>query len=172
MLVERLVFLGDYVNRGGESRQVVEFLIDLSTDFDCIFLAGNHDRAFYAALNGQFDEFLTMGGAATVRSYIRPPFADVESEFGNAVPLRHREFLSTLRDEFVIDELRVSHQLPPANRDGRFRVCGHSPQPSTVPLVLSDRAFIDTGCGTLSAGVLTCFLWPAREFLSQPDSGG
>ena len=169
--VERFVFLGDYVNRGDDSRRVLDFLIELAGRVECHFLAGNHDLAMLAALGEEFDEFLTLGGASTVRSYIDPPFVDVASEFSASVPNSHREFLSSLKEQYSTDDLLVTHRAPREADGGRFHVSGHSPQPSTKPLVLSDRAFIDTGCGTLPNGRLTCFLWPSRKWLSQPGSG-
>ncbi len=37
---DRLIFLGDYIDRGTESRRVVEYLIQLRADVDCVFLMG------------------------------------------------------------------------------------------------------------------------------------
>ncbi len=61
-----LVFLGDYVNRGPHSREVIDFLIRLqqtkgiSTSF---IMGGNHDQAFLDSLVGDgFDSFLRIGG--------------------------------------------------------------------------------------------------------------
>ncbi|MEQ1699250.1 MAG: metallophosphoesterase [Ilumatobacteraceae bacterium] len=169
--VERFVFLGDYVNRGKESRQVLDFLIELAGRIECHFLAGNHDLAMLAALGGKFDEFLTLGGASTVRSYINPPFVDVASEFCASVAQSHREFLNSLAELYSREDLLVTHRATTEADEGPFRVFGHSPQPSTKPLVLADSAYIDTGCGTLAGGRLTCFLWPSRTWLSQPEPG-
>lgn len=40
---DKLIFLGDYVDGWSESAQVVDFLIQLSQKFDCVFIKGNHD---------------------------------------------------------------------------------------------------------------------------------
>ena len=40
---DTLIFMGDYVDGWSESAQVVQFLIELSTKFNCIFIKGNHD---------------------------------------------------------------------------------------------------------------------------------
>lgn len=166
---EQFVFLGDYVNRGPKSRQVIDYLSKLpSRGLKCVFLAGNHDRAFLAALDGAFDAFLMVGGAATVRSYIEPPYVDVTAEFVEAVPPSHRSFLVSLADDFVTDDLYVAHRRPPGSADGKFHVGGHAPQHGAVPAISRNGAFIDTGCGTLSDGTLTCFFWPSRDWISQP----
>jgi 3',5'-cyclic AMP phosphodiesterase CpdA len=164
--VDLLVFVGDYVNRGRQSAEVVEYLVGLgSSAARCVFLAGNHDVAFRAALDGAFDEFLQIGGAATVRSYVGPPYADVEQQFLDAVPPTHQQFLNSLGMEFTTDELYVGHQRMARFEDGRFGVFGHSAQLDEVPTVTDSIAWIDTGCGTWSTGRLTCFFWPSRTWV-------
>jgi hypothetical protein len=167
--VRRLIFLGDYVNRGTRSREVLDLLLSISVDdFECVFLAGNHDRAFLQALDGEFDSFLAIGGAATVRSYVDPPYKDVASAFVQAVPKAHEAFLRCLAEEFVTDDLHVAHRCPPEGQ--RYRVGGHSPQHLLTPTVTDECAWIDTGCQTLVDGVLTCFLWPSRTWIAVPGT--
>ena len=43
----KLVFLGDYVDRGPHSAQVIDFLLDLSKSIEYVFLVGNHDYEFF-----------------------------------------------------------------------------------------------------------------------------
>ncbi len=59
------VFVGDYVNRGTDSRGVIELLSSLNrTRDDFHFLKGNHDEAFLAVLEGgSLPSFFAMGGA-------------------------------------------------------------------------------------------------------------
>jgi serine/threonine protein phosphatase 1 len=47
---DRLVFIGDYVDRGPDSRGVIDFLLDLQTRRDCVFLRGNHEDMFMSWL--------------------------------------------------------------------------------------------------------------------------
>jgi len=162
------VFLGDYVDRGPGSAEVIEVLLELADQVPCAFLAGNHDNAFRRALGGEFDRFLALGGAATVRSYVEPPYQDVEREFISAVPPSHRAFLEGLAPRFENSELVVEHMLPQDDGTNRFRVGGHAPQTGSVPFVGEDYACIDTGCGTLPRGTLTGFLWPSRSWRSVP----
>ncbi len=67
----RLVFLGDYVDRGTNSPEVVEILMDVATrQTNSIFLVGNHEIALLALLSGKlsFLEKAWMGGLSTIRS--------------------------------------------------------------------------------------------------------
>jgi serine/threonine protein phosphatase 1 len=72
---DRLVFLGDYIDRGPESAAVVSRLIELSRNTPCTFLMGNHESMFLdflgwtgAAYFGG-DAFLMNGGDRTLASY-------------------------------------------------------------------------------------------------------
>ena len=66
----KFVFLGDYIDRGPDSRGVVEFLINLQSQQPdrIICLAGNHEElalgAYYA---GQYETWLRNGGDETLR---------------------------------------------------------------------------------------------------------
>ncbi len=72
---DRLIFLGDYVDRGPDSAGVVSRLIDLSRHYDCTFLLGNHESmlldflGFRGAAYFGGDAFLMNGGDRTLASY-------------------------------------------------------------------------------------------------------
>jgi serine/threonine protein phosphatase 1 len=72
---DRLIFMGDYVDRGADSRGVVDFLIDLAKQRSCIFLIGNHESMFLDFLGWEDrmyfagDAFLMNGGDRTLISY-------------------------------------------------------------------------------------------------------
>lgn len=167
-LVEMIVFLGDYVNRGPCSSEVIDILLEAANSHSCVFLEGNHDAAFRAALHGEFDRFLLLGGAATVRSYLSPPFGDVEREFVHSVPEPHQAFLHQLRPRYETEDLLVSHVLPDVDGTGRYRIGGHAPQVCPVPTIGDGYAYVDTGCGTLDQGTLTCLLWPSLDSRAVP----
>jgi len=72
---DRLVFLGDYVDRGPSSFDVIARLIELKDQYSCVFLLGNHESMFLDFL-GWSDEsyfggdaFLMNGGDRTLDSY-------------------------------------------------------------------------------------------------------
>jgi serine/threonine protein phosphatase 1 len=72
---DRLVFLGDYVDRGPDSKGVVDRLLLLSSQHECVFLMGNHESMFLDFLGWKgpayfgSDVFLANGGAETLVSY-------------------------------------------------------------------------------------------------------
>lgn len=87
---DRLIFLGDYVDGWSQSRQVIDYLMQLDTEYDCIFIKGNHDAWCEEWLDGwgASPDWLFHGGEATVGSYagITP------GEIG-----RHLAFFSRMR---------------------------------------------------------------------------
>jgi len=102
----RIVHLGDYVDRGPDSRGVIELLIRKSaTDARNVSLAGNHDLGFLDFLaDPEPDElFATNGGIQTALSYgVELDFADMigfrrsAQALAAAVPQSHRRFLQSL----------------------------------------------------------------------------
>src|SRR3546814_18369771 len=70
-----LILLGDLVDRGPQSAEVVERAMNLHREFpDTRLLIGNHEECFLAALTGDVRSvryFMRIGGGATVRSYWR-----------------------------------------------------------------------------------------------------
>lgn len=184
-----LVALGDYVDRGPDSRGVLERLIALDQDGRLVALAGNHEQMMLAARRGM-DEFLMWqryGGQATLDSY----GADEAALGFGAVPPEHWRFLETrLRDWFETDAHVFVHAglrphldfdqqpeealrweklvNPLPHRSGKVVVCGHTPQTSGWPLLLGHTICLDTfvyGDG----GWLTCLdvgsyrFWQANQ---------
>lgn len=165
--VAELVFLGDYVNRGTQSKEVLEYLSGLQDTgtIRCRFVAGNHDMAFLDAIDGALDPFLRIGGAATIRSYVPAPQGDVLAQLREAVPKHHLEFLRGLEETVTGAGWYATHIQPTGKENTRlFGVFGHVPQRDLTPTVTATHALIDTGCGTLDEGPLTCFLWPSLSW--------
>src|SRR5690349_19787274 len=76
------IFLGDYVNRGQDSKAVIELLLQFKSEGnDVRFLCGNHDWAFLQYIQfGKFDRFALLGGLQTIASYLsESPSGDVRS---------------------------------------------------------------------------------------------
>lgn len=116
-----LVFLGDYIDRGPESPQVIEALLKLDwPGFTPVFLLGNHEDAMLEFLDGESDgvAWLTYGGLETLVSYgvaIRrlPANEDATTELRQAlsaaVPQRHVDFLRRCVLSHVVDDYVFVH---------------------------------------------------------------
>jgi serine/threonine protein phosphatase 1 len=175
----RVVFLGDYVDRGPNSREVVEILMETANrKTNPVFLFGNHEVAVLAFLSGKlsFLEYAWMGGLSTIRSYIGKAREDVRSEFAAAMPRSHREFLSNCKPFFETDQFVASHAgvnpACPGSRefeeivlgrhpslfDGDLRlsklvICGHYLQTTLRPFAGNGITCLNTGCGTIEGPV-------------------
>ncbi len=98
---DRLVFLGDYVDRGPDSAGVVSRLLELSRHHECTFLLGNHESMMLDFLGfkgaGYFggDAFLMNGGDRTLASY---GYFDRErpDREGFELPKEHEDFYKSL----------------------------------------------------------------------------
>ena len=67
---DHLVFIGDYIDRGPDSRGVVDRLIELRRTQPCTFLRGNHEALMLSYLDfGDYELWGMNGGTATLRSY-------------------------------------------------------------------------------------------------------
>lgn len=168
--IDHLVFLGDYLNKGPSSAQVLEHLSALSSSHSITLLRGNHESAFLEALEtGNLGSFLKMGGAATIRSYVGGNVGpDVITELRAHVPPEHIELIRRMPSQFESRDVVASHK-PPKSRDSRFCISAHIPV-GELPIIESDSAQIDTGCGTVG-GRLTALLWPSLAFI-QVDALG
>jgi len=106
-----LVFLGDYVDRGPESRGVIEYLSNEIRIGDVqVFLRGNHEEVLLAFLSDAsvLAEWSQFGGLETLYSYgVRPrlplrpsDFGEFQERLNNALPVAHRNFLQNTRYSF------------------------------------------------------------------------
>jgi len=110
---DKLVFLGDYVDRGASPRAVIERLIELrdSRVCDTVFLRGNHEDMMLAYLGepGRHGEaFLFNGGRATLASYSVSP--TIRGDAARAlIPARHLEFFRALELKHVEGSVLFVH---------------------------------------------------------------
>lgn len=108
-LAPKVVFLGDYVDRGEDSRAVLDCLIGLEAEFPSIqwkFLAGNHEAAMLGFLDNPVEHapWIDFGGAETLLNYgIRPPLGTsaralqkARDQLADTLPDTHLRFLRQL----------------------------------------------------------------------------
>lgn len=103
-----LIFLGDYVDRGFQSKEVIDYLLSDAVDqYETYYLKGNHEAAFETFLSDSAfgPQWARFGGAETLMSYgIQPPRArtqsaeweDVCQQLNSVLPNEHRSFLGSL----------------------------------------------------------------------------
>jgi len=185
---DTLVFLGDYVDRGLHSKEVIATVLSLQkTHGRVIALMGNHDFLFLQHLTGRDNSlFLQVGGRQTLASYGLSPSAD-RDEIARLLPPAHLSFLQNLpllwEDHHAIYVhaglqpgrhlsqqtsqwcLWAREQFIRSTHDfGKPVVFGHTVFED--PLMTSNRMGIDTGA--VYGGRLTALLLPSRELISVP----
>lgn len=185
---DHLIFVGDYIDRGPDSKGVIDRLLDLQDECTCTFLRGNHEEMMLDYLNhSNWDLWQVNGGMETLESY---------SNAGHLkIPESHEAFLQATElyhatDEFFFVHAGLKPNLTVAENLKRFGsdvflwerehlrskklawektvVCGHTPQPS--PISRPKLICIDTGCVFASRygqGSLTAVRLPEREWVSS-----
>ncbi len=184
----KLIFVGDLVNRGPSSRDVLDFVGDLIRKGSAQVVMGNHERALLSFLeHGDFVEFAHHGGAATIRSYVGQARADVHQHFIESFPKDHEELIRGFLPIFESDNLVVAHHpVDPSQNvltykedlhipsyseyrssidQGKYIVYGHFPQRQVT--CRGRSIYLDTGCGY--GGGLSCLFWPERNVLTVSD---
>ena len=116
----QLIFLGDYVDRGMQSRAVIDYLIEWKAEENPpIFLLGNHELIMRNIM-GQANEsllgdWLQYGGRDTLMSYgVRPQKitghpTELIAELVEKVPSSHRDFLESLQVSASIGDYFFCH---------------------------------------------------------------
>ncbi|MEW6657864.1 MAG: metallophosphoesterase family protein [Thermodesulfobacteriota bacterium] len=179
-----LLFVGDYIDRGPDSRGVVDYVLRLQQKYPrehVVCLKGNHEAMFLDFLQGRERElFLFNGGLGTLRDYWGDNW-DRKKEL--ILPPEHARFFQELRAYyetpdyiFVHGGLKPGVPLPEQQEEdllwirgefitsmedfGRLVIFGHTPFKS--PLVMPNKIGIDTGA--VYGNFLTCLKLPQKEF--------
>jgi serine/threonine protein phosphatase 1 len=116
----QLVYLGDYIDRGEQSREVVELLLGNSpVGIEPIFLMGNHEQTLLDFLEhpGTNASWLSYGGLATLYSYnVRlgriPMSCDIEPlaiELAENIPREHIDFFWACRESHSSGDYHFVH---------------------------------------------------------------
>jgi serine/threonine protein phosphatase 1 len=113
------VFLGDYIDRGPESRRVLDLLVARSQRHDTIFLKGNHEVLIEQFIRRpeSLAGWRQVGGIQTLLSYgIRPSFnpdmaeqAALARRLAAALPPAHVKFLGSLKRTFSCGDFFFVH---------------------------------------------------------------
>lgn len=178
---DRVVFLGDYVDRGPASAGVVEYLLDFRHQFPAtVFLRGNHEQMFLDYLAGiDPGMFLVNGGIETLNSYRRTdlwPIPEAHLSFLSTLSLYHETtghiFVHAgmrpglpLKQQNPADLMWIRREFIDSGYDwGKVVVFGHTPR--QAPLLTESRIGLDTGCvygrQLTCCDVVTRQIWQTR----------
>ena len=180
---DTLLFIGDYIDRGPGSVEVVEYLMDLKKRVpEIILLKGNHEDMLEKYLDGT-DRFtyLLNGGQNTLDSYL----SKTHRSDSFPIPAEHIDFFKSLRlyyetEAYIFVHAGLRPKIPLASqksedllwiRDkfiyskynfGKPVVFGHTPLEK--PLVEPNKIGIDTGA--VYGNALTCVQLPDLLFFA------
>jgi serine/threonine protein phosphatase 1 len=188
---DQVVFLGDYIDRGPDSKGVLDRLIELKKTGQVVCLRGNHEIMMLGARNGRNDYrfWLACGGLEAMQSYAGPDGIMTLDD----IPVSHWTFVergcvdwyetdthvfvhANLHPDKPLDE-QVTEWIhwQPLKKDwhrphqsGKTMICGHTQQRDGEPLRLMAAVCIDTWA--YGDGWLTCLdvdtgqYWQANEF--------
>ena len=113
------VFMGDYIDRGPDSRSTLDLLIERSQRGNAVFLKGNHEAFLDEVFRdpSRIGAWLQVGGLQTLMSYGLSPSINPDDEeqrallkeLSEVMPSRHRDFLSRLRLNFSCGDFFFVH---------------------------------------------------------------
>jgi serine/threonine protein phosphatase 1 len=178
---DRMVFMGDYIDRGPQSFEVVQHLIELQDRHpETVFLKGNHEQMLEDFLSGKDRmTYLYNGGQQTLDSYLR----QAGSSGRYPIPEAHLRFFGSLRlmyatADYIFVHAGLRQNVPPEKQNpddllwirenfinsrhsfGKRVVFGHTP--FDEPMVEPDKIGIDTGA--VFGNKLTCVQLPDEKF--------
>ena len=185
---DTIVMLGDCVDRGPDSRGVIDELLTLREHCHLVPLLGNHEEMMLNYLDGraQPDNWLLCGGQATMDSYLGP---DGRPD----VPTAHLDYIRSWGDYWETDTHFFVHggynpeqpfggqrwhfwrwhslrdAIPAPHASGKVAVVGHTSQKTGEVLDLGHLICIDTYC--YGGGWLTA-LEPSTGQIWQVDRFG
>ncbi len=162
---DTIVVLGDYVDRGPDSKGVIDRLIILGTKCQLIALHGNHEEMMLDVIrDGQPPyRWLQYGGVETLDSY---RFAGDMS----VIPNEHLEFFASMRDfyetedhffvhanydpelslaeqpRFLLRWQKLTDATPTAHRSGKRAIVGHTHDRDGEIVDLGYLVCLDTYC--------------------------
>lgn len=190
---DTIVCLGDFIDQGRESRDVIDSLLNLEKRCRLVTILGNHEEMLLAALEDQSagNHWLACGGVATLNSYHFGARIDV-------IPDDHLDFIHRCRDfhetdthifvhanyladappdewpEYVLRWSLLDDPHPQRHISGKTIVVGHTEQRSGELLDLGCVKCLDTAC--YSYGWLTALdvssggVWQASRWGAMRES--
>lgn len=183
---DELIFLGDYIDRGPNSRDVIQQILDLRGRCRVVPLRGNHELMILGVLVGGLDDkiWLDNGGISTVSSY---------GGSLQKIPNHHLDFFQSLQSYYETSDSIFVHAgydpdkeiheqdqaitywnhlpeiLPPPHKSGKRIFVGHTPQSSGNILDGGHLVCVDTYC--FGGGYLTAYETISCEIIQSDRHG-
>ena len=183
-----VVTLGDYVDRGPDSKGAIDLLLQVGQRSRLVSLIGNHEEMMLEVLRGDAPHhgWLRHGGVETLESY----------GFGGEVdflPAEHERFFDALGDYFVADDFFFTHAaydpdtplenqptdllrwhslrdgIPGPHQNGKTAVVGHTANHSGEIVDVGHLICLDTYC--YGGGWLTAMEMKSRAVWQASESG-
>lgn len=189
---DRIIFLGDLIDRGGDSKGVLDFLFELrERGLSVTGVRGNHEEMFLRAGEDPYylDLWNANGGPASLASF--------HAEGPGGIPRRYRDLLESfplyiLLHDFVIVHAGLNFDAPNPFDDtesmlwtrsssverrrigGRRLICGHTPvtRGRLEASLNSDKIMLDNGCvfaGRPGMGSLAALELEGMRLFLQPN---
>jgi serine/threonine protein phosphatase 1 len=159
---DTLILLGDYVDRGPNSREVIEIVLELEKQCRLVSLIGNHELMLLDSveISRAVGPWLECGGAATLRSY-----GSLQE-----IPREHMDFVRRCRRYYEIETHFFVHanyaadvpldeqpdyllfwehlhsHVPEPHENGKVAIVGHTSQKTGEVCDLVHVICIDTYC--------------------------
>jgi len=190
---DTIVTLGDYVDRGPDSRGVLDRLIELHVAGQLTPLRGNHELMMLGAREGgkeALDFWLACGGLETLKSYVPegqlPTLNDIPATHWHFIKHTCSDFVEMRKHFFVhanvspdlpLDEQRTEQlhweALSPRwhrpHCSDKIMICGHTEQRNGLPLNLGSGICIDTWA--YGDGWLTCLDVETLDYCQANELG-
>lgn len=182
---DTIVPLGDYVDRGPNSMEVIDYLIDLKKSHKVITLKGNHEVMMENARDSEQELYFWIlnGGEATLESFNVANLKGVDSKYWDFIHscaryhetenhiLAHAGLEPDVPLKKQSDEFLFWHRIlkTEPHHSGKTLVCGHTPQKNGLPLVLDHAICIDTFA--VGGKWLTCLDIDTGEYWQANQKG-
>ena len=165
---DKLVFLGDYIDRGYNSRQVIDYITGLrDKNYDIVTLIGNHESMLLETManKGFLPEWIRNGGSATLRSFgirslkqLDKSYIDFFKGLNYYCPIENILFVHAGFNDSLSDPFEDKYHMIWSRREnyanpvlaGKIIIHGHTPIPElTCRQEIQNKSRvinIDTGC--------------------------
>jgi serine/threonine protein phosphatase 1 len=183
---DTIIFLGDYIDRGPSSHDVIKLLIKISGKYNVVFLKGNHEDMLLKYLSGMLDfqNYFDNGGFSTLRSYR-------EKQGNSAIPSEHISFFENLKpyyekEDFIAIHAGLNPGINNINEQSQYEmlwirqqfykssrrwektiIFGHTPcsilHGENKNVYFNEKNnIIGIDTGACYGGLLTCLRWPDK----------